>query len=167
MSSAANVRLANKEQSLSGIQKRVLAAVPIQETWTRQEVFQEMARQGSPIDPKLIDGCLHDLVETGLVRQPIIGRFQRIPYKHDEPKVHPIRPETSDLPPAIPPTASAVLAGDEDPLTRIARFTANIRASLEGIDEAALALAEQVQEAKARSEKLDQLQALLKSIGAG
>jgi hypothetical protein len=161
--SAANIRLANKESSLTNVAKKVLEAIPIRDAWTIQQVYQELARQQHTIEARIIGGCIDDLTERGLIRQPQTGRFQRVAYKEDTGQA-----------PKVDRTIVAISEGVNDarhmteindPLTSLARLADRLRTMAGEIDDAALAMAQQVQEAKEGTEKLQQLQALLKSIG--
>jgi hypothetical protein len=159
--SAANIRLGNKASNLSSVARKVLDAVPVGEAWTVQFIYQELARQGHNIEVRIIGGCLDDLFGGGLIRQPQTGRYQRIAYKQPLPVVRPIRDAIED----DMAHASDMALPKLDPLSALGRLSAELRHIADQIDEQALAMAEEAQRANAGNEKLQQLQALLKSIG--
>ncbi|WP_176079335.1 hypothetical protein [Paraburkholderia tropica] len=69
----------------TGIARKVLDMVPIQEAWTRAEIATAMKRvtKSSP-DVAVLDGCLARLKDAGLIRERAAGQYQRIEVREKE-----------------------------------------------------------------------------------
>jgi hypothetical protein len=158
-------KLSRAEQGLNGIAKRVLAAVPIAELWSRQQVMAELRRTGCAAETNYVEGCLDALRGRGLVREPERGRFQRVVARA---AVLQVLEETdmavADAKSTTP--AAAASAGGLDPLTRLATLAAAARRLANEIEEVALEAEARLDEFRADAEKLRTLQGLLKSAGA-
>lgn len=61
----------------TNLARKVYEAVPIAEPWSLQEILSEMHRLGHNITHNNTRGCLRDLSEAGLVREPSVLAFVR------------------------------------------------------------------------------------------
>lgn len=151
-------RMRALEQGQTNIARKVLSCVPIQEAWTEQQIVREVARSVSAPDVHIIAGCINSLRESGLIKEPTRGRFQRVAVK-DEPESEPAVLRT--VPTAPAPKVVPIV--EADPLQRFAELSANLRRMADDIDESALTMAAAIEQARVSGEKFRQLQALLKS----
>jgi hypothetical protein len=71
-------KLRAKEQGLNGQARKVYDALQIQTSMTVREVMQGMYLKGFKPDHSIVQGCLAELVEQGLARSPLQGRYQRV-----------------------------------------------------------------------------------------
>jgi hypothetical protein len=163
------------EKSVSGIARKVLDAVPVSEPWPASKIIGEMVRMtSSSPDFKIVMGCLSTLADQGLVREPKKGEFQRVkprpalsavstPDGLAEEPTEPTEPTklADDLPlaPAEPMDRLASLAGT------LRELSAKVTAMAKEVEDVALSVEERIQRIHADTEKLRQLQSLLKSIG--
>jgi hypothetical protein len=162
------VRLLEAERSLNGVAKKVLDCVPIAESWNVGMVCTELGRKfGARYGHDVVLGCLSTLKAQGLVREPTTREFQRITAKpvlvrstdtDTEEELVAQASTTLLQPPTQAPTTS-------DLIKRIGSLTASMRAVADQIDTAALELEDQLAKLSADTEKLRQLQALLKGLG--
>lgn len=161
------------EKSVSGIARKVLDAVPLTETWPASKIIGEMVRMtSSSPDFKIVMGCLSTLVDQGLVREPKKGEFQRI---KPRPALAVAPPAPSDAPaePAPAPVAAvAEVAAPTEPIDRLAALASTLKelservaAMAKDVEDVAISVEERIQTIHADTEKMRQLQALLKSIG--
>ncbi|AIO44492.1 hypothetical protein DM44_4804 [Burkholderia cepacia] len=149
---------------LSAIAKKVLEMVPIQEAWSRSEIAGHLLRvtKSSP-DAAVIDGCLGRLKDSGLIREPSRGRYQRIEVREREVlKVPDQKAEkTADVhaDQSIPPI---------EILSKLAERARTVATELvmlaSDIETAALTIEQGNAENVANLEKLRQFQSLLKSL---
>lgn len=79
----------DKFGSQSAIAKKVFEAVPIQSPQSITWITSALKRAGGTSDLKVVGGCLSTLKESGLVREPKAGTFQRdpVPGSREDPKV--------------------------------------------------------------------------------
>lgn len=170
-----NARIRALESGLNGSAKRVYAAVPMVEAWTPQQICADLARQQTPIERRIVDGCLAHLCELGLVRKPNHGQFQRIAPKvaaqRAEAEAEEITEQEEDMPnskPAPVPAADDRLGSSGSMAAKIRSFGARVHAECNAlateVEEHALALEQSVAAATADSARLKQLQALLRGI---
>ena len=71
-------KLRAKEQGLNGQAKKVYDVLQIQTSMTVQEVMQTMHGKGLSPEHRVVQGCLGELVDQGLARSPVQGRYQRV-----------------------------------------------------------------------------------------
>lgn len=154
-------RLRMIEEQQSGIARKVLEAVPIQERWTSRAIASEMLRSGHRADMKTIEGCLESLRDSGLIREPARGEFQRV--------LIPPAVEREEL---AAPEPKAVRFVKVEPLDRMATLTATLRERAsqllmlaDEIDAAAISMEEERAAGTESDKKLRQLQSLLRDIG--
>lgn len=79
-------------QGQTGIAKKVYECVPISEPWRSFQVLTALRNMtGSTPDVRIVQGCLRDLVDSGLIRRTGTDHYQRIQVekktKHQEPKM--------------------------------------------------------------------------------
>lgn len=153
-------RLRAIEDGQTGIARKVLAAVPLVEHWTVGKIIGELRRTGCNAEVSIVEGCLTSLVESGLVRRPQVGVFQRVPIPAEPARSAAEELETPPAPRQPP-----------DLLERWGRIGAALReratqlvALADDIDAAALETAEQLAKAGAGDEQLRKLRALLKAV---
>lgn len=74
------------ESGLTGIARKVLDAVPINDAWQSHTIANEIKRMtGSAPESKMVNGCLESLKNSGLVREPKRGMWIRVSTKdHDD-----------------------------------------------------------------------------------
>lgn len=76
-----NTRLQRIEANQTSIAKKVLAAVPICESWPATHILSEMGRSGIRTDLRTVTGCLDSLRDDGLIKETARGFFKRAPQK--------------------------------------------------------------------------------------
>ena len=168
-----NTKLLAVEAAQSGIAKKVLSAVPIAEAWTIRQIVSEIARCGSSPDFRIVDGCINSLRDSGLVKEPRHGYFQRVPLKEGKQDMDGVSPPTekskADMVRSPAPAQSKLESAE--PLDRMARAASTLRSMAAQcsslaveVEEAALAAEEKVAKARAENDKLRQLRELLLSI---
>jgi hypothetical protein len=152
---------------LYALAQKVYSAVPISEPWSTSYIQCEMQRNGgSNKDMSIISGCLNSLVASGLIVEKERGTFMRAPVK-DKPidkqseqptsKKEPmatLSPKTHRSPVAILSAISTRANVTADALKKLA----------EDIEMAALEIEESISLGDAETQKLRQLQQLLKSL---
>lgn len=152
------------EAGLNGVARKVFDAVPAQEVWSKEQICGEIRRGGSNVGRDIVDSCLHTLRGRGLIKEPERGKFVRV------------QPRPGYEPPEeIECEASAGKAKEEcemnkktetpDALGRLAGVAKLMRQAADDIEAAALDFEERAQAQDRDTEKLRQLQALLKSLG--
>lgn len=160
-----NARLLEAERNLSGIARKVLAAVPVQNWWTSHQIKGEIRRTGAHLDHAVVDGCLGSLLKDGLIKKRGPENFEQFirvtPKPEPEPKP---QPENPPVPEAKPEPQYA-----KDPLDQLAAMSSSLRQiagqlSLlaTGMDDLALDIEAERQRAKGETTKFRQLQALLR-----
>lgn len=160
-----NARLLEAERNLTGIARKVLAVVPVQNWWSSHQIKGELRRTGAHLDHAVVDGCLGSLLKDGLIKKRGPDNFEhfiRVALK-PEPEPKP-QPETPLVPDDKPEPQYAT-----DPLDRLASMSANlcqmaeqIRQLSAGMDDLALDIEAERQRAKGETTKFRQLQALLR-----
>lgn len=140
------------ESNQTSIAKKVLSCVPIQEVWPRHRILSEINRSGSRIDPRIFEGCLESLVDSGLIKEPSRGSFQRIHIPNEEPKEVPAQPT------AKTPAPSA------DAFAKLSTLASDLRKMADTIEEVALNMELLSQDTKEELEKLRTLKTLLKGL---
>ncbi|KVX33414.1 hypothetical protein WT32_02400 [Burkholderia anthina] len=149
---------------LSAIAKKVLEMVPIQEAWSRSEIAGHLLRvtKSSP-DAAVIDGCLGRLKDSGLIREPSRGRYQRIEVREREVLKVPVqKPEEA----VNAPVEQSILPIEI--LSKLAERARAVATELvmlaSDIETAALTIEQGNAENAASLEKLRQFQSILKSL---
>lgn len=158
-------RLTRAAESLSGVAKRVLDAVPIGEPWTAAAICSELGRQGSRVDFNIVLGCLNTHKEVGLVREPMTQYFVRVHVADAKPKTAVAAANVV----ALPMTEKLT---EREPLESIGAMAQRLREAgrtfimwAEDLERLGLEFEGRVDKAGQDGEKLRQLQAILKSLG--
>ena len=163
MANARKLQLLEAQQT--GVARKVLNAVPYDEFHSGQAILSEIYRlTHSRVDLHTVEGCLSDLAKQGLVREFPKGCYRRIlpnPPKETEPAAD----VAAELPPkVITPPPTPVEATDW--ISRLAGLANSLRRSADAIDDIALAVQDEIEEAKGSNAKLKQLQAVLAGVGS-
>lgn len=177
-------RLAELERAQTGIARKVLELVPNNEPWTMHQMQLEAVRVNGPhLDRRTLEGCLNHLCGVGLVKRANDGWIRVLAKEYvppaqsqPEPAVAEVRNEEKPADQergGVAPTAD-IMELPVDPMTKLAKIAQHARATAEllnrmasEIDDVAIAAEESMQKALADTEKLRQLQSLLKDIQIG
>jgi hypothetical protein len=157
-------KLARLESGLNSMAKKVLAAVPIQTPWSREQIVSELRRAGATVDRAVVDGCLVTLCERGVVKEPARGTFVRVIARLITPATEEIPPVSTTahiITPASSPQAAPAAPPRDDSLSRLANVAALLRRAADEIEGIALDVEARVQAAGKEGETLRQLKALL------
>lgn len=162
--------------NLSGVASKVFDAVPFKQAWSKQQIAGELTRTSHNIDGRTLEGCLNSLVNSKLITEPIRGYFVRNAIKEkavndESAKPEPMeKPQMSIVKPKPVVTLPAVDVGST-PLDLLGNFGSRINVIVRSLqqlaqdfDAATLEVDEQLEVSKQKNEKLNQLQALLKSL---
>ncbi|MET3632986.1 hypothetical protein [Burkholderia sp. 572] len=153
------------------IAKKVFEAVPIRSAWSIHQMMSHLTKiTKSHIDYRVMQGCLNALKDSGLVREPERGCFQRVEVREEAAKtevngeidVPNQKTESKSAAPATTGSPIDVLDGIAGRLRQL-RDDADTLAS--DIETAALIIAEQGAETQAAVMKARQLQQLLQELG--
>lgn len=154
-------KLERVEQGINGIAKKVLECCPFQEPWTKEEIAREMRRIGSNAQINVIQGCLDTLRGTGLIKEPERGKFIRVAAKPKEESKPPLVLIKGEPMPAEKEKTVQIVV---DPLSRMAELAEQARAIAKDIEAVALDMEMRMERVEKETEKLRQLQSLLKSL---
>lgn len=162
-----HVRAQQLLQGQSNLAKKVYEIVPIQEAWTCNYIVSEMNKvHGTNGNVAAIRACLGDLEDQGLITQST-GKFQRVAVK--APKVNAMSGVAALVKSAVPAEKEsnmsllADLAAEMDALTEYT--TTRMRDISKRIEDVAIAVELEKKASSGASEKLKQLQTLLKGLG--
>lgn len=147
------------EELLSGqisASKKVFGATPINEPWTAHQIAGELARLGIRTEIRKIEGCLHQLIDAGLVRERPTGEYMRVPVTYKE-KV--VKIKETPISPAEQPVPQM-----PTPMERVMALAQTLRKLADDAETVVLEFEEQLAVCSADSLKLKQLQALLKGM---
>lgn len=174
-------RIESMVDGLSGVARKAYLATPITEAWTAQQIQREIMREAGHVDRKTLDGCLASLVNMKLIGEPSRGVFKRhrmirsaeqqaapveraAPTKPEEPtKVNPAQTKDAAME-ATNSKATPIELLDKLSL-RIKNTIKELNCIYDDVQTAAIVIQEQFAESELRSEKLKQLQQLLKGLG--
>ena len=158
-------------RSLNGVAKKVLDVVPIQEQWPITKIISEIARLGSRPDHKVVRGCLKSLADQGLIKRcgpQGAETFIKVVGSQESAKKVDIRVPDESKSQII---EMPMKADNKDTLGKLAALSADARlisdrllSLARSIDDLAIEVEERIQSATQGSEKLRQLQDLLRSI---
>ena len=165
------MNITRQQQLLQGqtsLSKKVYDIVPIQDAWTSNYILSELSKKtGSSASVHAVRACLGDLEDAGLIKQTMDKRFQRVAVKIPEVTnlkdldklVKPAEPKKKeDSFEALVDLAAEVVELGRDVNTRLASISTRM-------EELALSIELERKETGAASQKLKQLQSLLKDIG--
>lgn len=149
---------------VTSIAQKVYGVVPKTEPWALPQIHAEFARTGGSVDRRVLQGCLRALTEAGLVNEKPGSKFMCVPVRpvpeKDEKEV--VMPEPT---PAPKPATSSGLTSKLSLIAARANAAAeSLRTLADDIELAALEIEDRLTENNADSQKLKQLQQLLKSI---
>lgn len=148
----------------TGIARKVLDMVPIQEAWTRSEIAAAMKRvTKSTPDVAVLDGCLARLKDAGLIRERGAGQYQRIEVREKE---------AANVATAIVANPGQnVVEQPATPIDILARLSSRVRdlatamvVLASDIETAALTIEQGSADSNAELDKLRQLRAALKGL---
>ncbi|HGM8278905.1 TPA: hypothetical protein ACKQDV_004634 [Pseudomonas aeruginosa] len=154
-------------QGQTGIAKKVYECVPISEPWRSFQVLTALRNMtGSTPDVRIVQGCLRDLVDSGLIRRTGTDHYQRIQV---EKKTKPQEPKMGEPAKKIetqpePKRSSSPLEMLGELANELAGMAEHMKRLSDRIEDVALAV-EQERESNAKSmESYRHLKALLKSL---
>lgn len=157
-------KLARATETLTGVAKRVLDAVPISEPWTAAAICTELGRHGSRVDFNIVLGCLKTHQQAGLVKEPMTQYFQRVAPTMPAPKPAPAAANVVPLPMTEKLT-------ERDPLESLGAMAQRLREAgralvmwAEDLEQLGIEYESRVERAGHDGEKLRQLQAILQSL---
>lgn len=153
-------RLEQKLESITALERKVFEATPLSEAWTASQIVRELLRQSVPVSTHQVNGALHHLAQMKLVREPERGHFMRDrvkPAKAD--KAPPLESTPAEAEPMPEPKSATQPA---DCLTRLANLAVLLRRAADEAEAVALDVEEEKRSLSRDSERLRQLQALLK-----
>lgn len=159
-------------QGLNSIAMKVLNTVPIREAWSIAQILTELRRLGCALDHRVVSGSLASLEELGLVREQGHKAWIRVQVRDSDTR------QCDDQPskPAFnPPNTKDVAMPKQDKqkpvLDTLADLSSRLRSMAGGmtklateIDDAAIAIAEQMQAKDASAAAARQLKKLLSQI---
>ena len=175
-------------KGLTASSRKVLDATPINEAWTAQQITSELRRLGQAKDFRLVEGCLHSLVTSGIVVEVRPHVFRRVEIR--EPMTVDERIEEIEM--SVPDQISQLTSHPEEPsvanttitkssvkkispanpmetlaslATKARSMADDMRNLADEIDLAALQAEEHVAGMKQAAQRLQALQSLLKDIG--
>lgn len=155
---------------MTAVAKKVYEAVPIAEKWTQQQIASELHRNGSPVELRLVAGCLNSLISAGLVTEPGTGLFRRETVRAAIKKTVPAE-QTEQKEEMKTNTEAAAKAPQACPIDklgqlaqRVAQLSAMAKELAEEINEAAIEAQAKMEENTEAVKKFQQLQSLLKGV---
>lgn len=143
---------------LASVAKKTYDLVPIKNAWDANQIHQEGIRQGSVSDLRTTTGCLNTLVSSGLVSEPTRGTFIRIEVKQKTQA----QIASEEAKPKESKTPLEVLI---DLAITAKSIGAMVSELSKNIDDAALQIQIQLDSESEDTQKLKQLQQILKSLG--
>lgn len=160
---------------LTSIAKKVYEAVPASEPWSASQITTEMTRiTGSMTDRRVVDGALRGMVDVGIVSYPRPGVFIRVAIR-EEKLAKPVNSQSKEKTSSAEVLKLAQAQKQIKPILAIEKLAAvasramDISTSLKqlanDIEAAAIEIDEQSKADKSDTEKLKQLQSLLRSLG--
>lgn len=166
-------------QTQTAAAQKTYAAVPVSEPWTVNKIVSEMHRAGHGADFKVIGGCLNSLISAGLVKELSKGEFLRAPIREmplpaAEPETvtfteEKSMPKKSPTPALADESKSAKKSAIEtlaDMSLQIQALSGQLQSLARAVADNAIEIEIEIEAYRANSAKLQQLQTLLKSIGA-
>lgn len=160
-------------QGQTSLARKVFDATPIQESWTVASIRNALSGASMTTSAHVIRGCLRELIDAGLVRQPERNQFQRVEIRaaakpqQQEPAM-PAAAQATPAPPSIPAEQHTPLellgelAGEMGALAKA--MAEQLHNMARRIEEVALVVEQDREAIAADLTKLRQFQALLKSM---
>lgn len=161
---------------LPTVEKKLYDAVPIQQAQGVAAICRESARLlgGTPLDQTVALARMNQLIGKGLVKEPQSGKFVRVAVKTKSEKTAAASSgfEPPRLPPKTQPEPGSTIKSRPAPLDTLAALAQQaeeMKAAMvrfvAGLESAAIEIQEAFEASEKQSEKLRQLQALLKGLG--
>jgi len=160
-------RFKQVHNTLNAPVKKVYEAVPASEVWTSNQIIGEVSRLGySMRDSKAIIGCLDTLKRQGLIQEPERGSFIRIEVK-ETTTLDKFLDETKEKTMAAKPVTQTKQS-NLDRLFSLSEKANGLAAQMKSVatelENVALEIEAEIQENSTSSQKLKQLQELLKGL---
>jgi len=160
-------RFKQVHNTLNAPVKKVYEAVPASEAWTSTQIIGEVSRLGySMRDSKAIIGCLDTLKRQGLIQEPERGSFIRIEVK-ETTTLDKFLDETKEKTMAAKPVTQ-IKQSNLDRLISLSEKANGLAAQMKSVaaelENVALEIEAEIQENSTSSQKLKQLQELLKGL---
>lgn len=161
-------RLKRIEESLTGQARKVYEQIPVESNVSVKDVMDRLFEKGSRPERRVIEACLHDLDERGLIKQQSPGAYRRIPAIAATPLevVNVVAlPQQSS---ALKRTPLEELAEVERRLSSLVDGISAISRELSGVRDlaasAAINVDDHIQSVRKEYSKLDALKSLLKDL---
>jgi len=161
-------------QGQTCIARKVFEAVPIQEAWTASQIKNALHNnEASGADLHVIRGCLRELKESGLIREPENGLFRRNEIKTaiDHHKEIPMTRTTSLKSVDAPEVQKTSLERMSELSAHLKTLGESFNTALQSIatqlEDVALSIEQEREHNSVNLDKLKQLQSLLKSLSLG
>ena len=176
-------RMRSVVAGLNGVATKVLAAVPLAEDWTLNQIAAELHRQDKGYTLDVVEGSVGKLLEVGLVKTNGLGKartfrslYSMVQHEAEEKaavRLDQQRAQERPVPPVPGATPQPVAAPARpiDPLTLLSDLAEDARKIGHGLhsladrlDEAALAVTTKIEEVGKAEAKLQQLRAQFKAL---
>ena len=156
--------------SLTSQQRKIYDAVPAMDEWSPSTIAEALRRTGSVGSTDQLKGNLNYLVDMGLILEPRRGMFIRKHVKDTKPQPSlAIVPSVESKP--IVETKEESMP-EEAPIDKLACLSSRLRKAgkematlADDIDAAALDISDKIASSSEETQKLKQLQKLLKELG--
>lgn len=161
----------------SSVARKVFEGVPIQDAWAEKEIVKAMRTGGFTIAAHAVRGCLLDMKDVGLIKEPKSGHFQRVPvqsYLRLSEVTEPLAKfQPSNEPAMQTPTTKKPEPTPLDLLATVAtelvllssEFSERMKALALRVEEVALSVGAQREADAAIIAQANQLKVLLKGFG--
>jgi hypothetical protein len=168
---------------LSSVAQKVYASVPISEAWSQSQIYAEMSRNSVSAHHRVMGGAINALITAGLITEPLQGKFRRVGVRdatEKKPAPEPEQTPTNEIaesramttisaktkPAAAQPTAPQTAIDSLGLLAaRAAKMADDLRQLATDVGNAAVDAQMQMESSAEDTQKLRQLQAILKSVG--
>lgn len=161
----------------SSVARKVFEGVPIQEAWEETAIIKAVRTAGVTIAAHAVRGCLLDMKDVGLIKEPHKGQFQRMPVQPPLRLTEKTANESTPTP-AIEPAMQTTTAKkpEQTPLDMLSTLATELtlmateygermRALSLRLEEIALKVEEQREDDAKIIEQANQLKTLLKGFG--
>lgn len=150
-------RFLSTYQNLTSQEQNVYDTVPMEDSWSENQIARELVRQNRNLPPEALRRCIMRLKDSGLVRQTENSRWVRVAVNA------PMKPAKVKEEPA--PVATTNKTTDEKPLLeRMAESAQLLRNIANEFDAIAIEVEERMDGTEEEAAKLRQLKSLLKEI---
>ena len=176
-------RMRSVVAGLNGVATKVLAAVPLAEDWTLNQIAAELHRQDKGYTLDVVEGSLAKLLEVGLVKVHGLGKgrtfrslYSMVQHEAEEKaavRLDQQRAQERPVPPVPGATPQPVAAPARpiDPLTLLSDLAEDARKIGHGLqvladrlDNVALAVAAKIEDAGTADQKLQQMRQQFKAL---